>query len=432
MQPKPFRLIIALLTFVIGVLIATALNPFLKPITARRAFDRARVQSMGLPCETEKVKRLRDAGRIEPRNAYLRTQLADTYQDLGCYDEAINAYRDALAIDPSNTDAYSNLGNTYDLLSRYEEGIEVIRKGLRVDSKDSYNYGELGYMYNALDHYQESLKALQRNIQLEPDDAFAHAELGDTYFHLKRYEAAAAEARKAIALSLTEDDTPALDNAGLVLIRLNQYEEAIEAFQQSISLNPNNIHAYFGFGRVYTLLGRREDSRASYKRLLAIKPITPDEYQLRGLTYLHLGYGSAAALEARNYLNRTHWKGHDSPYAGLLAYFGYRQAHRDKEAGEMLDEAEVHMTSPAWPKNIYRYLRHEITESKLLGLASGNSELEEAHVYIGMNLSLTGRASEALTHLVWLDENNNKDFVEYANLIDEWSQPGDFTGAGDR
>jgi tetratricopeptide (TPR) repeat protein len=432
MQPKPFRLIIALFTFTIGVFIATVINPFLTPIIPRRALSRPRAESTGLPCENEKVKQLREAGRADPDDASLRTELADTYQNLGCYDEASNAYQEALAIDPSDTETYSNLGNTYDQLGRYEEAIEVLRKGLKLDPEDTYNQSELGFVYNALNRYQESLRALQQNIQLDPDDAFAHAELGDTYFHLKRYQEAAAEARKAITLSQTDYDNPALDNAGLVLIKLSQYEEAIEAFQQSISLDPDNIHAYFGLGKVYTILARREDARASYKRLLAIRPLTPDEYQLRGFAYLHLGYGSAAALEARNYLNRTRWKGHESPYAGLLAYLGYRQAHRDKEADEMLAEADAHMTSPAWPKNIYRYLRSEITESKLLALASGNNELAEAHAYIGMNLSLAGRTSEAFRHLVWLDENNDKDSVEFANLIDEWSQLRDSTGAGDQ
>lgn len=432
MQPKPSRLIIALFTFTIGVFIATVTNPFLIPIAARRAFNRVPAQSTAPPCENEKVKRLREAWKDEPHNAYLRTQLADTYQDLGCYDEAIDAYREALAIDPSNTDAYSNLGNTFDLLSRYDEAIVVLRKGLTIDPKDAYNYTELGYVYNALDRYQDSLKALQRNIQLDPEDAFAHAELGDTYFHLKRYADAAAEARKAIYLSLTEDDATALGNAGLILIKLNQYEEAIETFQRSISLNPDSIHAYFGLGRVYTVLGRREDSIASYERLLAIKPLTPDDYQLRGLAYLRLGYGNAAALEARNYLNKTHWKGHDSPYAGLLAYFGYRQAHHEREADEMLAEADAHMASTSWPKNIYRYLSGEITGSQLLGLASGNNELAEAHAYIGMNVSLSGRTQEALSHLVWLDENGDKDFVEFASLIDEWSRIRDFNATGDQ
>ena len=54
MQPKPFRLIITLLTFTIGVFIATVINPFLTPITARRASSRARVQGMGLACAGER------------------------------------------------------------------------------------------------------------------------------------------------------------------------------------------------------------------------------------------------------------------------------------------------------------------------------------------------------------------------------------------
>jgi tetratricopeptide (TPR) repeat protein len=420
MRPSPFRLAIALIAFITGVVIFEVKHPTLV-IIRQNSPHRIQFQSATPLCENETVRALKEEAEIDPGSAELRSDLADAYTDLGCYEEAIGAYQEALALNPSDTYSLSNLGNTYDQLGRYEEAAEVLQKNIRLDSKDTYAYGELSYVYNALDRYQDSLNAARRNLQLDADNAFAHAEMADAYFHLKRYDEAAAEASKAFALSQTEDDNVAALNAGLVMIKLKRYEEATLAIQQAIKLSPNYINAYSALAEIQNILGHRQEALSIYRRVLARKPEVPDEYLLRGWAYLHLGYGSAAALEARNYLSKTHWKGHESPYAGLIAYIGYKQAGRDAEAEEVLNEAAAHEPFQAWPQNIFRYLRHQISASQLLALASDNDEQADAHVYIGMDLALDGHI-EALSHANWLRENENEELIEYSDLISEWTR----------
>jgi lipoprotein NlpI len=51
--------------------------------------------------------------------------------------------------------------------------------------------------------------------------------------------------------------------------------------------------------------------------------------------------------------------------------------------------------------------------------ATDNDKLTEAHAYIGLDLSLEGRDEAALTHLKWVRENGNRNFVEYPLALGE-------------
>ncbi len=66
-----------------------------------------------------------------------------------------------------------------------------------------------------------------------------------------------------------------------------------------------------------------------------------------------------------------------------------------------------------------RYLSGELKEADLFSLATDNDKLTEAHAYVGLNLSLKGNTEPALSHLKWVKESGNKNFVEYALALAE-------------
>ena len=46
-------------------------------------------------------------------------------------------------------------------------------------------------------------------------------------------------------------------------------------------------------------------------------------------------------------------------------------------------------------------------------------EKTEAYAYIGLQLSITGRHTEAIPYLQWVKENGNRKFVEYPLALSE-------------
>ena len=74
----------------------------------------------------------------------------------------------------------------------------------------------------------------------------------------------------------TEDDshleaTARLDS-GNEYLSIDQYEQAIQDFDEAIRLNPQDAHAYYSRGRAYVRLGQYEQGIQDYNDSIPLNP----------------------------------------------------------------------------------------------------------------------------------------------------------------
>jgi len=69
-----------------------------------------------------------------------------------------------------------------------------------------------------------------------------------------------------------------LNNTGIALSYLGRNEEAIEAFQQAISVDPKFAYPYNGLGNALSALGRKEEAIEAYRQAISVDPIYTDPY----------------------------------------------------------------------------------------------------------------------------------------------------------
>lgn len=93
---------------------------------------------------------------------------------------------------------------------------------------------------------------------------------------------------------------------GKQLYRDDQDEEAVKAFQEAVSLDPELAEAHFRLGLGYEALEKREESEAeykkaveTYKKYLADKPDDSEAHYNLGQTFAGLGQYSEAIREYR-------------------------------------------------------------------------------------------------------------------------------------
>lgn len=67
------------------------------------------------------------------------------------------------------------------------------------------------------------------------------------------------------------------------------WNDALNAFNKAIKLNPQYMEAYFYRGNVYDELGDYEKAIVNYNRAIKLNPIYTDAYLYRGLAYNNLG-----------------------------------------------------------------------------------------------------------------------------------------------
>jgi Flp pilus assembly protein TadD len=82
--------------------------------------------------------------------------------------------------------------------------------------------------------------------------------------HQDRLEEAAAELRRAVQLAPA--DAEAVNNLGLVLLRLKNYVSAIEVLERAVQINPNLIKAHNSLATAFQRAGRSAEAKGASRR----------------------------------------------------------------------------------------------------------------------------------------------------------------------
>jgi tetratricopeptide (TPR) repeat protein len=247
-----------------------------------------------LPFMTNKrISKPKKLTAAETGNARMWNEKGNVLLRAGKFEEAVQAYNKAVKYDRSFGWSYTNLGIAYLQMGRYAEAALLFQKSLdllKTDSDRAVAWNGLGNLYRCLNDYHNAVAAYQKADELDPDNngsrdtvEYMHSEatdrnakvwneLGDTFFEAGSYSEASNCYRKAtemfpqsgwafsnLALSLThetkleesipyflkcidlfEDDKDKADawnRLGNVYRRLNDYDNAIAAYQNAVKLN---------------------------------------------------------------------------------------------------------------------------------------------------------------------------------------------------
>ena len=181
--------------------------------------------------------------------------------------------------------------------------IETLQELLKEDSTNFQARRELSILLANEGFNEEALTNLHYLIKYFPQDEELHYNIGILHEKQKDFENAKLAYLKAIEISPQDDF---YYNLGEVLVNLEQWDEAIEAFktvlrndsrdgnsyfnlgicylnkeekalavdnfQKAIEINPKDIYAYFNLGNIYYNNGLTNFAEENYKKVLEISP----------------------------------------------------------------------------------------------------------------------------------------------------------------
>jgi tetratricopeptide (TPR) repeat protein len=122
-------------------------------------------------------------------------------------------------------------------------------------------------------HFVESLVACQKTLVLQPWDGATLFHMGISQLQLGRIEDALATFKQADAF-----DMPAVSRwtwllgAGVALVHLDRYEEALSWLNRSLAITPGTGRTSMLIAAAYQALGQPEKAREAMKEALKIRP----------------------------------------------------------------------------------------------------------------------------------------------------------------
>ncbi len=230
--------------------VATAVEFFQKTILLSPDFEQAYYElalaQLGLNQASAALATLDAARRKFPRGFVMEMLTGMALSRQKAYGQALTHYTAAEIIakasEPArlNREFYFQLGAAYERTGDYAQAEKYFEKCLELapDFPDAMNY--LGYMW--AEHgmkLERARELIEKAVKAEPDNAAYLDSLGWVLFKLNQPEQALAKILKAIELN-REPDATLYDHLGDIYSALNQPEKAREAWQKSLSIEPND------------------------------------------------------------------------------------------------------------------------------------------------------------------------------------------------
>lgn len=198
--------------------------------------------------------------------------------------------------------ALSNLG-------RYDDAEDIVDEILKEDPNNSVTLyyeaeilSRIGYKQESMDYYMDSLESVNNELLKHHKSLIKKMSLsndnrnrillelwtlkGCIQIKLHQYPEALNSFNEA--LKLNPNKSMGWNNKGYALAKLGQYDEALSCIDRSLDLYPENDFALNSKGYIFAESGKTKESLRYYQKAIEIAPLDEERYYHKGKAYQKL------------------------------------------------------------------------------------------------------------------------------------------------
>jgi tetratricopeptide (TPR) repeat protein len=209
-------------------------------------------------------------------------------QNLGRLDEALASFDRALAVRPDYADALNNRGNILKALGRQDAALASYAAAIDANPRFVEALCNRGFLEWTLGRPADAMASYDRALAIDPGHAEAHNVRAIALTSLNRPLDALAGYDAALALN--PDFADALGNKGMLLTELGLLDQAREALERAIDLEPTKVRAYYNL----TLCRKMAPGEPRVRAMEALAD-DPGGYSIDDRIYLHYALAKAYA-----------------------------------------------------------------------------------------------------------------------------------------
>ncbi len=235
--------------------------------------------------------------QIKPGFYQAYTNRGNAKLELHEFSEAIEDYTKAIGLKSPNIGSiYYNRGYTLYMKGDYEKAITDLENAAKNKFINQKVYYYTGVCYYNLKKYQPSIAAYDKALQLNPQYAYALNDRGSAKRQVGDLEGAVSDYLEAIRV---EQNAIFYNNLGSAYRKMKIYDEAIDAYETSVSLKPDYHIAYNNMGSTKYEIADYKGAIEAYNKAISIKADYASAYNNLG-TVLYVIEDYKGSLEALN------------------------------------------------------------------------------------------------------------------------------------
>ncbi len=157
------------------------------------------------------------------------------------YQEAVDTFTLLIDVAPENPHAYRNRGVAYMKLNQYDKAINDFQRTKEIVPDLKGLHSNLGVAWYYKEDYPKAIENYDKEISLSPDNYFAYFNRAICRAVLEDYEKSFSDITKTI--ELLPEFYLAFCLKGDLLVKMNRPHEAKQAYENAISIDPDQTYA---------------------------------------------------------------------------------------------------------------------------------------------------------------------------------------------
>ena len=244
------------------------------------------------------VKQYTEQLATEPNSTEIRIKLGNLFARQQQWQQAITYYQQAIKLDSNLAIAYLKLGKIYGILGKKLEGVELIHHAysLQPEMVTPQQHDRLGDFWVKHDRNQLAMSCYRRAIQLNPQFSAAYNKLQkliglETENQTANLLPKATTAEPQITPGRLEDSSSKERQyleMGVAAAKEQNWQLALQYYQQAIKLNPLSWSAYHQLGEVLEKQQQWSQATKCYQQAIAINPESSWSYYNLGQIQVRL------------------------------------------------------------------------------------------------------------------------------------------------
>lgn len=224
--------------------------------------------------------------RFYPSNTSFKVSNAQYLASQQKTNEALDILNELENLDPSEGDIYMTRGYIYSQMGLTEQAIENFKTALKYAENKDDVYTSLGSEFLNKNDYDNALFYLKKGFAVNPENEIIIGEIAICY------ELSGKKEEAVEFFTQFSDNQPynkwAWFNLGISLSRVQLYEKALDAYDYSITIDPEFSSAYFNKGNAYAILGRFQEAIDVYRQTFQYEEPDPSTFYYIGECYENL------------------------------------------------------------------------------------------------------------------------------------------------
>lgn len=207
---------------------------------------------------------------LDPKNYNYMLTLADIYLGMGLLENTMEALDRSLELQPGNIESTLKLSEIAIMLKKYEKALEYADMAIEIDKADPLPYFMKGFIFAQAGDTLNAIKSYLETINIKQDHYDAYVELGLIYS--TRGNPIAIDYFNN-ALNINPQSIEALYASGMFYQEKDDAENAINAYNKILAIDPNNPFANYNLGYVnLVILGEYEQAIRYFEIVEQIDP----------------------------------------------------------------------------------------------------------------------------------------------------------------